>query len=84
MNPVVGATGNIGGLSSHEYHFPAAIGEDRLKLCSTCTFKTNAEVSDSNVCEKCGSPMNETKGIEVKKCFLFVITTAIFIFCIVA
>jgi prolyl-tRNA synthetase len=65
MIVVVGATGNIGGLLSHEYHFPATIGEDHLKLCTTCTFRTNTEISDSEVCEKCGSSMNETKGIEV-------------------
>ena len=62
---VVGATGNIGGLSSHEYHFPCAIGEDRLKTCTECLYGTNAEVSDSATCVQCGSPMIETKGIEV-------------------
>lgn len=63
---VEGATGNIGGLSSHEYHYPCTIGEDVLMLCSVCNSGTNAEVSTCKTCTQCGSPMKETKGIEVK------------------
>jgi len=62
---VVGATGNIGGTLSHEYHFPSAIGEDELKQCTVCDFGTNIEVSNKDTCDVCGSPMKETKGIEV-------------------
>jgi len=67
---VLGATGNIGGISSHEYHFPAAIGEDELRQCSVCDFGTNVEVSSKDTCHLCGSPMKETKGIEVGHTFL--------------
>lgn len=64
---VVGATGNIGGLSSHEYHFPSSTGEDILMLCSKCKHGTNSEVSEQKVCSQCGNAMKETKGIEVKR-----------------
>jgi len=67
---VVGATGNIGGTLSHEYHFPSAIGEDELKQCTVCDFGTNIEVSNKDTCDVCGSPMKETKGIEVGHTFL--------------
>ena len=63
---MLGATGNIGGTLSHEYHFPSSIGEDELKQCSACDYGTNVEISDKDACDLCGSPMKETKGIEVK------------------
>ena len=31
---VEGDGGSMGGRSSHEYHFPAAIGQDTLLLCT--------------------------------------------------
>ena len=63
---VVGSTGNIGGLSSHEYHFPSSIGEDDLKMCSVCNSGSNAEISIADVCSNCGSTdMKQSKGIEV-------------------
>ncbi|WAR24313.1 SYPM-like protein [Mya arenaria] len=34
---VEGATGNIGGKMSHEYHLPASIGEDSLFICDNTT-----------------------------------------------
>lgn len=68
---VAGSTGNIGGLSSHEYHFPSSIGEDDLRLCPFCHFGTNAELSPLDACTKCGSAnMKATKGIEVAHTFL--------------
>ncbi|EFX83291.1 hypothetical protein DAPPUDRAFT_127919 [Daphnia pulex] len=67
---VVGSTGNIGGLSSHEYHFPSSIGEDDLKICSACNSGSNAEIATTDVCSKCGSPVKQTKGIEVAHTFL--------------
>ena len=62
---VIGCTGNIGGLSSHEYHFPSATGEDRLKLCNVCDYGTNVEVCNDDKCPQCGSQMEEANGIEV-------------------
>ena len=41
---VKGATGNIGGELSHEYHLPADIGEDSLLVCKKCGFGTNTEL----------------------------------------
>ena len=69
---MVGATGNIGGISSHEYHFPAPIGEDTLQICSNCHNGINCEVktSDEVKCPLCQSPIQETKGIEVGHTFL--------------
>jgi len=67
---VVGATGNIGGTLSHEYHFPSSIGEDELKQCTVCDFGSNIEISNKDTCDLCGSPMKDTKGIEVGHTFL--------------
>lgn len=63
---MVGATGNIGGTLSHEYHFPSSIGEDELKQCTVCDFGSNIEISNKDTCDLCGSPMKDTKGIEVR------------------
>ena len=44
--PVIKAqadTGNIGGVSSHEYHVLTPIGEDTIQLCESCGYAANAE-----------------------------------------
>ena len=43
---VAGATGDIGGTMSHEFQFPAEIGQDRLLVCPNCERGSNIEVCD--------------------------------------
>ncbi|XP_042859358.1 probable proline--tRNA ligase, mitochondrial [Penaeus japonicus] len=68
---VEGDCGNIGGSFSHEYHYPAAIGEDTLLLCQKCGSATNAELlsESSNICSGCGEQLSKTMGIEVGHTF---------------
>lgn len=71
---VVGTTGKMGGQYSHEFHLPAEIGEDKLLLCSECSYGVNTETlidsPDNLNCSECGSAMVPTKGIEVGHTFL--------------
>lgn len=74
---VEGATGNIGGKLSHEFHLPANIGEDTLFLCDNCGQGTNVELVDpkdvaegSVRCPECKSHMSKSSGIEVGHAFL--------------
>ena len=70
---VKGDCGDIGGQKSHEYHFPAAIGQDTLLLCSNCDGGKNTEfeeTNDSKKCPDCGGPLVPSKGIEVGHTFL--------------
>jgi prolyl-tRNA synthetase len=38
----------MGGSISHEFQFPADIGQDRLLICPECERGSNVEVSDQN------------------------------------
>ncbi|XP_071799347.1 probable proline--tRNA ligase, mitochondrial [Asterias amurensis] len=73
---VVGDTGSIGGSLSHEYHFPAQIGEDELFNCSRCGLGANGETTEGSrpPCQEGLSesdcPMRLQKGIEVGHAFL--------------
>ncbi|XP_052775449.1 probable proline--tRNA ligase, mitochondrial [Mya arenaria] len=73
---VEGATGNIGGKMSHEYHLPASIGEDSLFICDKCGFGSNIELIDEQnqsedvACPQCQSAMKIQTGIEVGHAFL--------------
>jgi len=71
---VEGDTGIMGGSLSHEYHYPAGIGEDLLLWCSECSKGRNIEVDENEesnqVCDSCSGKMEETKGIEVGHTFL--------------
>lgn len=70
---VAGDCGNIGGSFSHEYHYPAAIGQDTLLLCKICGTAMNSELitnSEDVTCTKCGGEVSKTKGIEVGHTFL--------------
>ncbi|XP_069498222.1 probable proline--tRNA ligase, mitochondrial [Ambystoma mexicanum] len=64
-------TGNIGGEKSHEFQVPASIGEDRLLVCSSCTFSTNVEALSAvqKECPECRNALIETKGIEIGHTF---------------
>lgn len=76
---VQAATGTIGGTLSHEYQFPAAVGEDQLLTCAQCGHATNVELLDGGgeggaavACGRCGSaePLRRSAGIEVAHTFL--------------
>ena len=43
---VAGSSGSMGGSVSHEFQFPAEIGQDRLLICPECERGSNIEVSD--------------------------------------
>ena len=53
--PVIKAqadTGNIGGVSSHEYHVLTPIGEDTLLLCEACGYAANSEKASGMIPSK--------------------------------
>ena len=69
---VAGDSGAIGGSMSHEYHYPAPIGQDNLVICGECGHGSNAELlsGDDQSCVKCGAAEVKTsKGIEVGHTF---------------
>lgn len=61
----------MGGNQSHEYHFPAEVGDDTVLRCTNCGFGMNKEMSPESVtCPKCSnSEMECTKAIEVGHTF---------------
>lgn len=65
-------TGIMGGSISHEYHFPASIGEDNLKICTKCGFAANVEAEKNYNCTgECNEDsFNSSMGIEVAHTFL--------------
>ncbi|XP_001946406.1 probable proline--tRNA ligase, mitochondrial [Acyrthosiphon pisum] len=68
---VEGASGMMGGNQSHEFHYPAEVGDDTLLQCKKCGFGMNKEMSPESVqCPKCSSTDIEfTKAIEVGHTF---------------
>lgn len=69
---VLGATGNMGGSISHEYHYLADVGEDQILICLNCGHSTNVELcKDTKSCNKCQSnDLTLKNGIEVGHTFL--------------
>lgn len=57
----------MGGSLSHEYQYPAAIGENNLLSCSKCDYAANTDISgDIRTCPKCQTEgLATVKGIEV-------------------
>lgn len=70
-----GTTGNIGGSLSHEFHYPARVGEDTLMLCDRCGLQINKEMagdaSKEQICKQKGTKCDlmEKTAIEVGHCF---------------
>lgn len=62
----------MGGNQSHEFHYPAEVGDDTLFQCKNCGFGINKEMSPELVkCPKCSSvDIGCTKAIEVGHTFL--------------
>lgn len=57
----------MGGEVSHEFHYPADIGDDTLRLCEGCGSGWNQEAQEGTKCLNCGSEaVVEKKGIEVR------------------
>ncbi|CAH0553947.1 unnamed protein product [Brassicogethes aeneus] len=68
---VLGTSGNIGGSISHEFHYQADIGEDKILTCSECGYSANTELSGDCSCPKCKSKnINISSGIEIAHTFL--------------
>ena len=68
---VQGDSTSMGGASSHEYHFPAKIGQDTLLLCEQCNAGFNSELGgEEESCKECGGKLKVSKGIEVGHTFL--------------
>ncbi|ENN82011.1 hypothetical protein D910_01763 [Dendroctonus ponderosae] len=69
---VLGDSGAMGGNLSHEYHYPAAIGDDKILLCHQCNHATNTELTGKHKCSKCGESENISieSAIEVGHTFL--------------
>ena len=69
---VAGEAGAMGGSVSHEYHFPAPIGQDTLLVCDTCGAGTNKELAADLACADtcCSRQVRERRGIEVGHTFL--------------
>ncbi|XP_066251406.1 probable proline--tRNA ligase, mitochondrial [Euwallacea similis] len=68
---VLGSSEAMGGNLSHEYHFPATIGDDKIVICHKCKHATNIELSEHNNCIKCGESKEVTmqNAIEVGHTF---------------
>ncbi|XP_041476058.1 probable proline--tRNA ligase, mitochondrial [Lytechinus variegatus] len=71
----VGATGAIGGSSSHEFHLLSDIGEDQVYHCSRCGYAVNQETIEGiPSCpvhlSRPECPMGLRQGIEVGHAFL--------------
>ncbi|XP_069682738.1 probable proline--tRNA ligase, mitochondrial isoform X2 [Periplaneta americana] len=68
---VLAPTGVMGGSISHEYHFPASVGEAELLICDSCGYGTNVENCRPSQCPECGHKhLKCTPGIEVGHTFL--------------
>lgn len=67
-----GSSGQMGGNYSHEFHYLADIGEDKILNCSKCKYSANIELLSSlDKCPKCdNTDVNITFGIEVGHTFL--------------
>ena len=65
---VEGESGVMGGNVSHEYHFPADIGQDRLLLCAQAPARCAGKNADVDGEQKCaagyGEDMIFSRGIE--------------------
>lgn len=66
----------MGGHLSHEYHYLAPIGDENLKICSSCSYTTksntdaNADTTAPKRCSMCnGASLEDKKGIEVASIF---------------
>lgn len=55
----------MGGELSHEYHYKADIGEDKIAMCNKCNYLGNIELVHGDKCPKCGGNIDFTSGIEV-------------------
>ncbi|PNF23894.1 putative proline--tRNA ligase, mitochondrial [Cryptotermes secundus] len=68
---VSAVTGVMGGSVSHEYHFPAAVGEAKLLICESCGYGTSLESCVPSECPECGHGFLKCcPGIEVGHTFL--------------
>ncbi|XP_060526889.1 probable proline--tRNA ligase, mitochondrial [Cylas formicarius] len=69
---VLGTSGTMGGDLSHEYHYRAAIGDDKIFVCHNCDFSANVDLMKTEKCPKCdeGKNVSIQSSIEVGHTFL--------------
>lgn len=68
---VSAASGVMGGSVSHEYHFPANIGEAQLFICESCGYAASVVNCPPSQCPECGHGFLQCcSGIEVGHTFL--------------
>lgn len=64
--PIHASSGSIGGSSSHEFACIAPTGEDKIAICSSCSFAANSEIMEEGqtACPKCGHILTMESAIE--------------------
>lgn len=68
--PLEAFSGTIGGEESHEFLILADSGEDKILICSNCSWKSKEEkVGKIEKCPKCGKKLIEKRGIEAGHIF---------------
>lgn len=69
--PVDASSGIMGGNESHEFMLVSEAGEDRIALCTQCSFAANIEVLKKGVkaCPKCRGSLEEKRSIELGHTF---------------
>jgi hypothetical protein len=61
---------------SHEYHFPATVGEAQLFICQSCGYAASVESCPPAKCPECGHSFSKCcSGIEVMLCMSFCFNT---------
>ena len=63
-------SGTIGGSLSHEFSLLAETGEDKILVCSKCSYGANInKVGKIRKCPQCGGQMEKSNGIEAGHTF---------------
>lgn len=67
FSEVAADNGSMGGSDSHEFIAEAEVGNDEYLKCSNCRYGTKDMKEE--LCSRCGSELEEVKGIEIGHCF---------------
>ncbi len=68
----VAAGGDFTVSNTHEFQVLSEVGEDKVMVCSKCSYAENGEISklkSGDKCPQCGGKINEKRGIEVGNIF---------------
>ncbi|XP_014233712.1 probable proline--tRNA ligase, mitochondrial [Trichogramma pretiosum] len=68
-------TGQMGGTTSHEYHYATEIGEDRVARCRDCGYDTEDIAArqvegEAVACSRCNKSMEKLHSVEIGHTFL--------------